>query len=174
MIKEYIETQAKNNLDELSVLQEKLKKLKNELSCTQDLQLTYQESNKEDNTIFSPRSYDERQETDKENTNNKIVELNRQIEEVKSQIEACEEKNVEYEKMLLEFRLMEKSKKQDISINSSMDGEKIKVLLNNIYKKSEVCLAFLNSNKNKCKTELLEIKQMIKKFAEEINQGSDT
>ncbi len=46
--------------------------------------------------------------------------------------------------------------------------DKINIFMNSIYRKNEMCLAFLNSDKNKCKSELLSMKKEIKRFVSEI------
>lgn len=46
--------------------------------------------------------------------------------------------------------------------------DKINIFMNRVYRKNEMCLALLNSDKNKCKSELLSMKKEIKQFASEI------
>ena len=55
-------------------------------------------------------------------------------------------------------------KKQHYSVND----ESIFLFLNDIYKKTELCLALINSDKNRCKRELKELKKTIK--ATKINE----
>jgi ArsR family metal-binding transcriptional regulator len=55
----------------------------------------------------------------------------------------------------------QKVKSNIIMINKEIVDD----LLNQIYKKTEISMAIIN-NKNKCRSELNEIKKMIKNFAE--------
>lgn len=44
----------------------------------------------------------------------------------------------------------------------------VEALLHSVYKRNEVCLALLNSDKNKCKSEMLKIQKDIKMFSTEM------
>lgn len=60
-----------------------------------------------------------------------------------------------------------KENKDDKARNQAV-GEKLKIFVNNIYRKNEICLALLKGDRNKCKSELLSMKKDIKEFASEI------
>lgn len=60
-----------------------------------------------------------------------------------------------------------KENKDDKARNQAVE-EKLKIFVNNIYKKNEICLALLKGDRNKCKSELLSMKKEIKEFASEI------
>ncbi|WP_283681180.1 hypothetical protein [Parablautia sp. Marseille-Q6255] len=47
----------------------------------------------------------------------------------------------------------------------------VEALLHSVYKRNEVCLALLNSDKNKCKSEMLKIQKDIKTFSTEMMRG---
>ena len=54
----------------------------------------------------------------------------------------------------------------------SVNDESIFLFLNDIYKKTELCLALINSDKNRCKRELKELKNTIRKYASEIENNT--
>lgn len=60
-----------------------------------------------------------------------------------------------------------KENKDDKARNQTVE-EKLKIFVNNIYRKNEICLALLKGDRNKCKSELLSMKKEIKEFASEI------
>ena len=71
-------------------------------------------------------------------------------------------KNTDKSKDNEQIKVTDESPQQDSSKEYFLN------ILSEIYSKTERCLALLNSDKNRCKKELLEIKTKIKKCAEEI------
>lgn len=94
------------------------------------------------------REKENEKETEKENVKETEKESEKEI--------GIPEKNVVEEKNITQ----EAVKKELL--------DKINIFMNRVYRKNEMCLALLNSDKNKCKSELLSIKKEIKQFASEI------
>lgn len=171
MIKEYIDKLSDDNQAELSGLEKQMRELLDELTYAQEWQESLQRENNSQTSIFSPRSLDEDIEQNLENVQNKISRIKQQIEYTRELIETHLKKKNEYQTLKIEIDSSiekantdnEKLPEQDV-----FDAEQVKKLLNDIYKKSEICLACLNSNKNRCKSELNEIKRMIKSFVDQV------
>lgn len=184
MIKEYINKLSDDNQEELSGLEKQMRELLDELTYAQEWQESLQKKSSSQTSIFSPRSLDENIEENLENVQNKISRINQQIEYTRELIETHLKKKSEYTTLMLEIdssiekisnnSTIDSDVNTDISIDREeskqdvFDAAKVKSLLNDIYKKSEICLAFLNSNKNRCRTELNEIKKMIRNFADQV------
>lgn len=168
MIKEYIDKLSEANQEELENLEEQMRDLLDELTYTQEWQDSLQKENNSQTNIFSPRNFDENMEEKLENAQNKVSRLKQQIEYTRELIETHIKKKNEYQLLMDEVQSSEEMKEEDEAFD--IDVNQVKKLLNEIYRKSEICLAFLNSNKNRCKTELNEIKNMIRKFAEEVEK----
>lgn len=191
MIKEYIDKLAVDNQTELSKLEKQMQGLIDELTYAQEWHENLQKESNALNNIFSPRSIDDNMEENIENAQNKIANINQQIEYTRDKIETHLKKKSEYITLKQEIdfsskkaetrELLDKSMRvvterelseDKVAKNSAVDDElmkQIKSLLNEIYKKSDICLATLNSNKTRCKMELNEIKKMIRQFAEKIS-----
>lgn len=57
---------------------------------------------------------------------------------------------------------------QNVYEKETIDAAQLKNFLQNIYKSTEICLALVNGDKNRCKNELKKMKTEIKRFSEEI------
>ena len=79
-------------------------------------------------------------------------------------IEEQLKKKEEYEKLLEELGDNGKDDTNSVPI----DG-----FLEDIYKKTELCLALLYSDRTKCKNELKNLKTMIKNMAEKLKENTD-
>lgn len=170
MIKEYIDKLSNDNQSELSNLEKQMRELLDELTYAQEWQESLQKENSSQTNIFSPRSFDENIEQDLENVQSKINRIKQRIEYTRELIETHLKKKNEYQTLIQEIDSIKEDKPEPDEVQSEsglFDAEEVKDLLNEIYKRTEICLAFLNSNKNRCKGELNEIKKMIKKFAEQ-------
>lgn len=185
MIKEYINKLLDENNQDLRTLEKQMKDLLGELSCAEEWSETLQVQNHSQINIFSPRNMDTEIGAKIEKSTISIQKIKKEIEYVRDLIETHLKKKDEYEKMLSEIDNSEESVKyiegnDDLdakmrcvdnikdSLEKSMSKEYILGILSELYSKSEICLAFLNSDKNRCKKELNEIKFKIKKYAEEI------
>lgn len=173
MIKEYIDKLSDDNQSELSNLEKQMRELLDELTYAQEWQETLQKESNSQTNIFSPRSFDEDIEQDLENVQNKIIRINQQIEYTRELIETHLKKKNEYVTLMQEIDSItddkiDSNENNQEERNDQFDAEQVKNLLNEIYKKTELCLAFLNSNKNRCKIELNNIKKMIKNFADQV------
>lgn len=162
MIKEYIDTLFSENQQELSNLERQMRDLLDELTYAQEWEENLQQKNSAHTNIFSPRVFENNIEENLEDVQSKITRLNQEIESTRVLIEMQMKKKSEYQTLLLEIESAEtKDRKKDC-----FDTDQVKKLLNEIFKKTEICLGCLN-NRNRCKSELLEIKKMIRNFAEQ-------
>lgn len=59
----------------------------------------------------------------------------------------------------------------NISIKETEDVTEIKEFLQKIYKSTEICLALINGDKNRCRNELKKMKNEIKRFSEGIENN---
>ena len=172
MVKEYIDQLQSENSKKLSELEDQMKMQMDELeNKRRQLEMLQLEKNLDVN-IFSPRTYDA-------NAKEKISGLQTEMEQIKQEIEYTRElmetyakKKSEYEDLLKETDIIirsedgENSKKEDV-----YEVSELKQFLSEIYSKTELCLALLNSDKNKCKSELRHIKEMVKTFAGKIENN---
>lgn len=170
MIKEYINKLLEENNQDLEKLEKQIKDLLGELSCAEEWSESLQISSNEQKNIFSPRNIDTEIETKMEKASISIQKINKEIEYVKDLIETHLKKKDEYQRMLDELENPTENVlcDEDKKVQNKLSEEYVKGFLSDIYSKTELCLAFLNSDKNKCKKELNEIKSKIKKYAEEI------
>lgn len=169
MIKEYINKLSDDNQTELGNLEKQMRDLLDELTYAQEWQESLQKENNIQANIFSPRNFDEGVEQKLEEVQNKIARIKQQIEYTRELIETHLKKKNEYLTLIEEVDSIQDEKTDQTEIQEKVfDDEQVKNLLNDIYKKTEVCLAFLNSNKNRCKSELSDIKKMIKNFAKQV------
>lgn len=187
MIKEYVEELLLQNNEELEKLEKQMKDLLSELDAAKEWMETLQAEENVDKNIFSPRSVNNDLKNKIESAQNSINRIKQDIEYVRSFIETHLKKKQEYEKMINELENFNNSNSdhihptqitdesaldKEVSANLSQSENKDSVQVNktvlfDLCKKVDICLAFLNSNKNSCRSELKEIKNMIKNIMEE-------
>lgn len=166
MLKEYIDQLNDENNLELDKLEKQMKSLMEELSeASQWLEKLQIEKNVQTN-IFSPRSMSEENDVKINQASDKVKSIKQHIESVRDLIETHIRKKYEYEQLKLE--LNNYTEKSDINKKTDSNAFNLKQLLSELYRKTEVSLAFLNGDKNKCRNELNEMKRMIKKASSEI------
>lgn len=79
--------------------------------------------------------------------------------------------NEEESETAVQNKVDEKDETPDIMFDSAKDETstvELKKFLSGLYSKTELCIAFLNGNKNRCKKELNAMKQEIKEYVEKI------
>lgn len=182
MLKEYIDKLYQNNEEELDKLEKQMKEAMSDLESAKGwLEELQKESNIQIN-IFSPRNIDDQLDEKLQNAQNKVLEANNQIDYIRELIETHIKKRKEYEQLLKEAEIQpeevsdhsitdEKAEEKEDNEKTDKSSAEIKQFLNDIYRKTEICLALLNGDKNRCKTELNDIRRMIKKFANEIENN---
>lgn len=175
------------NQEELQKLEVEMKNLLEELECNQEYVLHLRKEKDIDRNIFSPRSYDADSDRKIEQAENKVEQIKNEVEYIRERIETFLKKKKEYEKILGEIKAESEtgaSLKQLPLINEKdpyiatstkiKESDKQEVLKNlkELYKKTEIALALLNSDRNKCKNELKGIMKLIKETASKIeNKG---
>lgn len=170
MLKEYINKLNQDNDEELVKLEKQMKKAVSELESAQGWLEELQKENNVQINIFSPRNIDDQLEQKMQAAQSKVSEANNQIDYIRELIETHIKKQKEYEILLKEAeeQPVGNSVKKEPEEVKEKDSEQIIQFLNEIYRKTEISLALLNSDRNRCKSELNEMKRMIKKFANEI------
>ena len=166
MLKEYIDQLNDENNLALDKLEKQMNSLMGELSeASQWLEKLQTEKNVQTN-IFSPRSISEENDVKINQASDKVKSIKHHIESVRDLIETHIRKKYEYEQLKLE--LSNYTENSDINSKTDSDAINLKQLLSELYRKTEVCLAFLNKDKNKCRNELNDMKRMLKKASSEI------
>jgi uncharacterized protein YlxP (DUF503 family) len=104
----------------------------------------------------SKKQFDEKSKMGKEKQNESYQN------QVKLKMECvCEETNLE--------KIKNRNTTDESSLGiSSVNETDMKKFLSDIYSKTELCLALLKSDRNRCKREMQEIKRMVKKYADEL------
>jgi hypothetical protein len=188
MVKEYIiELQTKNDFL-IAEQEEKLKQLLDQLNQIQTVLDELNRENSKQINIFSPRNLNDTIEGEIYDKNEQILTVQHQIEETKTDIEYCRTKKEEYLLLLNEVDHNSSVKEhQDQNSDTAEQPEliynkeaynneeyiskqEVKTFLQTIYQKNEVCLALMNTGKNRCKSELTDMKKMIKNFAENLEK----
>lgn len=170
MIKEYIKNLLEENEQDLAKLEKQMKDSLEELSCAEKWLESLQIKSNSQTNIFSPRNQDTDLELKVEKASASIQKINKEIEYVRDLIETHLKKKSEYEKLFSEISDSEKNVdnlQKSIEENKPLKHSSLSAILSDLYSRTEVCLAFLNGNKNRCKKELNEMKTIIKKYAEE-------
>ena len=121
------------------------------------------------------KSDEKAEESVKRESENKVKE-NQKEESEKIAVENAEED--------VEEKIAEKSEEkpkenpeeafpqeQNIDKESALNPEQINKFLRELYQKTEFCLAYMNSNRNRCKKELIAMKNQIKELADEIENS---
>lgn len=186
MLKEYIQNLLIQNEEEMQKLKSEMDELMNDIENQQQQMVILENEENADNNIFSPRSHGDEIHQKIANAQNTVKKLNQEVEHVREMIEALMKKKYEYESLMQEINERDeyfvqqknennekkqkednKSKENRVSeednVNIEKEEESFQKILEKIYSKAEVCLAFLN-DKNKCKAELRSMKQMIKEY----------
>lgn len=162
MVKEYINQLIIENNKKLEDLEKQLKKMMNDQDCAREwLDELHTEANIDKN-IFSPRAMDADLERKTDDAQSNIEKIQQDIEHVRSFIEENVKKKLEYEKLLEEIDHME--------MESNTDS--FSKLLSDLFKKTELCLNYLYSDRVKCKNELKNMRSMIQNM-EELLSGDD-
>lgn len=170
MIREYIDKLCDENNQTLNNLEKQMRDLLNELSSAEQWSESLQRENNAHTNIFSPRNIDTEIDQKIEKAVDSVSKIKQQIEYLRDLMETHLQKKAEYEKLLSELensqeRVIVPEEKTEIS------KDEFKKILSALYSKTELCLALLNGDKNRCKRELNNMKQEIKKYAEEIENN---
>lgn len=182
MIKEYITELLNENNEELVHLEEQMSDLFVELDSSKEMLEVLQKEKDADKNIFSPRTMDSQIGEEIESARQNISRINENIEYIRSFIEAHIKKKNEFEKLLTELEEREETKqektedtekpeKPEKSVEVPVETEKTNDTslfdtVTEIYNKIEICLACLNSDKNRCRKELLKVKSILKEFTD--------
>lgn len=154
MIKEYINTLVDENNKSLEKLEQEMKELIEDLESNQKWLEKLQREKNLDTNIFSPRSMDVDIREKIEKAQAAVEKVNHSIDHIRILIEEHVKKKLEYEKLLTEA-----------------DESPFLDLLSDLYKRTEICLATINSDQNKCRNELKNIKHIIKDYAVKIENN---
>ena len=168
MVKEYIDQLQSENSKKLSELENQMKMQMDELeNKRRQLEILQLEKNLDVN-IFSPRSYDANAKEKISGLQNEMEQIKQEIEYTRELMETYVKKKSEYEDLLKETDIIRSEDDENIKKTDVYKVSELKQFLSDIYSKTELCLALLNSDKNKCKSELRHIKEMVKTFAGKI------
>lgn len=157
MISDYLDKMLNKNTEDLKKLEkqmtDKLEDLKGAEGWLQSLQI---EEN-EDINIFSPRMNDERREQRKIAVAGEVSRIKNDIEQLRKQIDVQTKKKQEYEQLI----------KESVKMANETACEEF---LHTVYEKIEFCLAFVDSDKNRCKSELRKLKEQIRQYTNELTE----
>ena len=173
MIKEYINELLNDNNEKLHKLEQQMKGLMDDLESATGWLDTLNAERNVDKNIFSPRSMNTDLKDKTEEAKNNINKIKQDIEYVRSFMETHIRKKEEYEKLLVELDEMSQVAKDNSGEeNTCVESNSIKPItkdfLSDLYRKTELCLALLYSDRNKCKSELKNMKTMIRDMANKL------
>lgn len=170
MVNGYIENLITETEEELLRLQRQMAELLDDLKYSQEKQEKLQREKNKDTNIFSPRSMTSDMDGKLEKAKEEVRVNNQRIEYIRERIEISTKKKMEYKTLLHEFQKRNEENKDETSnyMQEENDLENMHDFLNKIYKRTELCLALLNGDKNRCRNELKCLKSDIKMFAEKI------
>ena len=179
MIKEYLNELKAGNQKKLNNLEKQMKELLSDLDCATQWMESLQAEKNVDKNIFSPRIMDMNLESKVDEAKNNIQKIKQEIDYVKSFIEEAIAKREEYDKLLKELESQNSSvpKEENHSEEALMSGEESKTqqiserFLSEIYKKTELCLDLLYSDRSRCKNELKNMKSVIKNAMESLDKS---
>ena len=191
MLKEYINELVGENDEKLKDLEHQMRHHLDELDCAKEWLETLQEQKNIDKNIFSPRTIDTNLKEKTEEARNNIRKIELDIEHVRAFIEEQLKKKEEYEKLLDELENfsdnvpseeapaeenrseMIASSEEDVTDDRSKEilSRLLDQFLPDIFRKTELCLALLSSDRVKCKNELKSMKTMIKNMADELKDN---
>lgn len=171
MIKEYIDKLILENNQSLEKLEREMQELIHDLECNRKWMEKLQREKNLDTNIFSPRSIDTEIKEKLDKAQIAVNKLNQNIEHTRVLMEEHIKKKLEYEKLLAEADRIEEQdeiKRPDSDEKTDDLNSSITKILSELYMKTEICLATINSDRNKCRNELKNMKRMIKDYAKEI------
>ena len=179
MIKEYLNELKAGNQEKLNNLEKQMKELLSDLDGATKWMESLQAEKNVDKNIFSPRTMDTDLENKVDEAKNNIQKIKQEIDYVKSFIEEAIAKREEYDKLLKELESQNSSvpKGENHSEEAPMSGEENKKqqiserFLSDIYKKTELCLDLLYSDRSRCKNELKNMKAVIKNAMESLDKS---
>ncbi len=172
MIKEYIEELLNDNNEQLHKLEQQMKNLMIELDSAKGWLDSLNAESNVDTNIFSPRSMDSDLKRKTEEAQNNVYKIKQDIEYVSSFMETHIKKKEEYEKLLVELEEMAHSTEKETKETENRDLNEMQLtrtFLSDLYRKTELCLALLSSDRNRCKNELKNMKAMIRSMSEKIS-----
>ncbi len=177
MLKEYLEELKSSNQEEILRLEKELNQLVQDLECGQEwIDKLHKEQNI-DASIFSPRSQNAEKQRNMESARKNIEEIKQKVEYTREKIEELIKKKNEYENLLMEAEHScssqdDTSKKEK---EDSYDPYDVQIPLSSfleaLHRKTDICLALLNGDKNKCRNELRRMKKEIKEYEEQIEKN---
>lgn len=176
MLEEYLDGMMLENSRKLDKLQEQMEHLLKELKLVQDSIGKLSRDKNLDTNIFSPRMFDAEADEKIEKAKQDEEKLNQQIDYVRELIETHTKKKIEYEKLISEVSAAAETNIQQKPENEpqkAQNEDELQKFLNELYTKTELCLALLNGDRNKCKAELRNMKNLIKKFSEEMENNQN-
>lgn len=183
MIKEYIQKMLLENEEDLKKQEKQMNYLLTELEFQQNQLHLLRKENNTDKNIFSPRYYDFENEQKIESVKIKIERIKDEINYVRERIESFLKKKEEYKILIEEFEhnddlnQIQKIENQDekIEVNKSkiIESDSVIEIMKELYEKIEMCLAFLNTDKQKCKNELKTMMKRIKDTVSIIEKSNE-
>lgn len=168
MIKEYIDKLIAENNQSLENLEKEMKELISDLESSRKWLEKLQREKNLDTNIFSPRNMDTEIKEKMEKAQLEINKINHNIEHTRIMMEEHVKKKLEYEKLLLETKETEEAEQ---NLGGELRAEAVRKFLSDLYTKTEICLATLNGDQNKCRNELKNMKYMIKNYVREIEKN---
>lgn len=200
MIKEYINELINENNDELLRYERQMSTLFEDLESSKKFLEVLQKEKDADKNIFSPRTIDMNIRNKIDEVKRNIDKTQQDIEYTRSFIETHSKKKDEYEKLLLELNKLdldqtsvpqqtdtenqadqaetekpEVTKEEQLELLKKEEYESSRVsaeFLSDLYRSTELCLALLNGDRNKCRKELINLKTLIKKEASRLKLKS--
>lgn len=171
MLKEYLEELKSSNQTEMKKLEKKLNQLVQDLECGQEWVEKLQKDQNMDASIFSPRSQNQEKQKNLETARKNVEEIKQKIEYTREKIEELVKKQNEYDNLLMEAE----NNNQIPAKEQEADTAEIPLssFLAALHKKTDICLALLNGDKNKCRNELRAMKRQIKEYAEQIEKNEN-
>lgn len=154
MISDYLNKMIQEENSELKELELQLNQSVEELKYAQEWLSTLQLEENRDTNIFSPRSID--------------TERKQKIVKAQDDVRAIEQK-IEYTRELIETKVKSREEHQKLLEESEYNTrtENNNDFMKSVYQKLSLCLALVDSDKNKCKSELRKLKDEIKKLCQQ-------
>ena len=178
MIREYMNELILENDEKLRSLEQQLNDSMNDLDCAEKWLENLQIEANVDKNIFSPRAAEADFDGKMEEAQGNINKIKQDIEYIKSFMETHFKKKQEYDRLLAELDEMSGAVSTEQTIDSTMTQEaepadslkQIVNFLDDLYKKTDSCLALLYSDRLKCKNELKDMKSAIRKIADSLKK----
>ncbi len=191
MIEEFICKLQKENQRKIEELEGEMRELSEELNSSEILLAQMQQEQNPDQTIFSPRTLKDETDDSIEKKQSEIDELRRRLDYV-GQMRTTElENRMEYQALTEELAKNAAAQEQEPAAASEQvsaeetggearekcgrpeetRGQELLDFLNTAGKKVETSLSLMSGNKNRCRSELRSLLQMIRSYKEKVEKA---